>query len=104
MPLSAYGTHMQTESGFYLRRASEASGDHVRLEKSAFQIDVMLFKGPIDVGENSLRRRLARGQIVIAIGQNLGLHDGNQSSRLTDGSVSAMEERKEDGRMKEMGR
>lgn len=56
-----------------------AGGDHVGLEQSALQVDVVVRQGLVDGSQHLLGDVLATLQVVVAVGQNLRLHDGNDA-------------------------
>lgn len=52
-----------------------SGGDHVGLEQSALQVDMVVRQGLVDSSQDLFGDVLATLQVVVAIGQNLGLHD-----------------------------
>jgi len=50
--------------------------DHVRLEKSSLEEDVMIGQSFVLVGEHRISDLLAAGDIVLAVGKDLWLDDG----------------------------
>ncbi len=55
--------------------ALEARRAHVRLEEGALQVDVVVAEGLVHGGEDLLGDALACGQVVVAVGQDLGLYN-----------------------------
>lgn len=64
------------------------SSDHVRLQESAFQEDVVVVEGLVHGGQHRLGDFLGAIQVVITIGQHLGFDDGHQAVRLADRGVT----------------
>lgn len=56
-----------------------SSGDHIGLEQSALQVDMVVRQGLVDSSQDLLCDVLATLQVVVAVGQNLGLHDGDNA-------------------------
>jgi len=53
--------------------------DHVRLEQGAFQVDVVVGHGLVDGSQDLLSDVLAALQVVVAVGENLRLDDGDDA-------------------------
>ena len=62
-----------------LNRTRLAGGDHVGLEQSALQVDVVVAERLVDGGEHLLGHVLASLERVVAVGQDLRLNDGHQT-------------------------
>lgn len=60
-------------------RTGVSSGDHVGLEQSALQVDMVVRQGLVDSSQDLLGDVLATLQVVVAVGQNLGLNDGDDA-------------------------
>lgn len=56
-----------------------AGGDHVGLEQGALQVDVVVGQSLVNGGQDLLRHVLAALQVVVAVGEDLGLHDGHDA-------------------------
>lgn len=56
-----------------------SGGDHVGLEQSALQVDMVVRQGLVDSSQDLLSDVLATLQVVVAVGQNLGLHNGDDA-------------------------
>ena len=61
--------------------------DHVRLQESSFQQDLVVAKGLVNSGQHSLCLCLADLNAVAAICQDLRLNNGHQSILLADDCV-----------------
>lgn len=65
--------------GAVLLGTALASSDHVGLEQGALQEDVVVGQSLVDEGQHLLGHPLSSGQVVVAIGKHLRLHNGHQA-------------------------
>ena len=56
-----------------------SGGHHVGLEQRALQVHVVVGQRLVHGGQHLLRHVLAALQVVVAVGQDLGLHDGDDA-------------------------
>jgi len=66
-----------------------AGGDHVGLEQSSLQQDLVVMQSLDDDRQDSLGGLNAVLERVLSVHQDLGLNDGNESVLLADGSISS---------------
>lgn len=62
-----------------LVRAGVPGGNHVGLEQGALQVHVVVRQGLVDGSQDLLSDVLATLQVVVTIGENLRLDDGNNT-------------------------
>lgn len=74
--------------GGELLGAALASGDHVGLQQGSLQVDVVVVQRLVDGGQDGLGDLLGAVQVMVTIGQHLGLNDGHDALRLADGGVT----------------
>lgn len=62
-----------------LVRTGMSSSNHVGLKQSALQVDMVVRQGLVHSSQDLLCDVLATLQVMVAVGQNLGLHDGHDA-------------------------
>lgn len=79
---------MRDVSGRVLGRARLPGGDHVRFQQRSLQENVMVGQRLVDERENRLGDLLGAVQVVIAVGEDLGLDDRDDAVHLADRGVT----------------
>lgn len=56
-----------------------SGGNHVGFEQGALQVDMVVGQGLVDSSQDLLSNVLAALQVMVTIGENLGLNDGDNA-------------------------
>merc|ERR1711931_59287 len=74
-----------------LVRAGVSGGDHVGLEQGSLQVDVVVRQGLVHSGKDLLSHVLAALQVVVAVGEDLRLNNGDNAVHLADAGIAGQD-------------